>query len=89
MTPQRSPDNSGEKCFLTIFNFSGDHSLFLLVQEEGLLLVQEDLLLVQEEGLLIVLAQDYYMTTIWLLYGYYMATTMPHAQEGSLYPGDM
>ena len=27
MTPQRSPDNSGKKCFLTIFNFSGDHFL--------------------------------------------------------------
>ena len=27
MTPQRSLDNSGKKCFLTIFNFSGDHSL--------------------------------------------------------------
>ena len=27
MTPQRSPDNSGKKCFLTIFSFCGDHSL--------------------------------------------------------------
>ena len=27
MTPQRSPDNSGKKCFLTIFNFSGDQFL--------------------------------------------------------------
>ena len=27
MTPQRSLDNSGKKCFLTIFNFSGDHFL--------------------------------------------------------------
>ena len=27
MTSQRSPDNSGKKCFFTIFDFSGDHSL--------------------------------------------------------------
>ena len=70
MTPQTSPDNCGKKRFLTIFNFSGDHSL--LSQEEDFLLVQEeDLLPVQLEDTL--LAQDYYMTTI--LYGYYMATT--------------
>ena len=33
MTPQRSPDNSGKKCFLTIFNLLVT-ALYLLAQEE-------------------------------------------------------
>ena len=48
--PQRSPDNSGEKRFLTIFNFSGDRLFILFVRKEDLLLAQEeDLLLAQDQ----------------------------------------
>ena len=60
MTPQRSPNNSGKKCFLTIFDFSGDRLFYRLrVQEEDLLLVQEeDHPLVQEEDVLLVQEED-------------------------------
>ena len=56
MTPQRSPDNSGKKCFLTIFDFSGEYSVSSswVAKEEALLLAQEEeLLLAQEEDLLL------------------------------------
>ena len=58
MTPQRSPDNSGKKCFLTIFNFLVSTLCLVLAQEEDLVLAQGEDLLVQEKDLLLAQEED-------------------------------
>ena len=42
MTPQRSPDNSGKMCLLTIFSFSSDRSLSSSCARDDLFLEQEE-----------------------------------------------